>query len=45
MEKVWSFTKEFAVNTWKDLKHCWQIYPNIIILGSIVWFVLGVVLV
>lgn len=45
MEKVWALTKKFCVHTWKDLKHCWQMYPNIIIISSAVSFVLGVVLV
>ena len=41
MEKV----KSFVVNTWKDLKHCWEVYPNIIIISSAVSFVLGLILV
>lgn len=41
MEKV----KSLLVNTWKDLKHCWEIYPNIIIHSCLVGFILGIVLV
>jgi hypothetical protein len=31
--------KEFAKESWKDFKHCWQVYPNVLIIMGLVTLV------
>lgn len=31
--------KEFAKESWKDFKHCWAVYPNVMIIMGLVTLV------
>lgn len=43
VNKVWTYVKEYVVETASDFKSVWKIYPNVLIVSAIAlliaWFV------